>query len=670
MTSGRLCAMFCALVTFQFIMSSESGTNLCYVIEENQPPDYEIGDVMTDANLTSKVRDVGDPGRLHFSVLRGAGACYITVNATSGVLKSAMMIDREAVCAVGHDDDDECYISVDVVVTSPRFFDVIHVRIIVTDVNDNAPTFPQPEVTLHIPESAAVGSGFDIPVADDPDAGKNGIRTYYIVKDRTPFGVVATETDFGPCLQIVLVKQLDRETLNAYSITVVAEDGGDVILSGTIRIHVNILDVNDNIPRFTLKTYSADVTENTCVSSPIITVSASDPDLGEFGRVRYGLSDQTHAAYGDTFRINTTNGHVTLQRTLDYETQMTYRLTVVAWDGGDAVPGRTSVLVHVTDENDNDPVITFTVFTASGSATVSKSADPGTFVALVSVTDADSERNGAVSCVVGLENDAKFVFGLKQIQDKQYKLVTTTALNFTNQTMQCACVLCRDWGEPQRGATSCLNVTVLEENANVPLFKKPSYFASIAENNQVGAFLLRVRASDSDDGVNGVIEYMVAADNATESCCAINIESGVIRAQIVFDFEREPLYEFRVRATDGGTRANYADVTVVVYVLNRNDEVPMFFGLPYSFVVSESVPVNTSVGRVVARDADSEPFNVIDYVIVSAADQSIRVDPETGELSTTRRLDREAQANYVIDVVARNAALKVGLSFNCVGKYR
>ena len=474
---GRLCALLCALVAFEFILSSESGTHLRYVIEENQPSDYEIGDVMTDANLTSKVRDAGDAESLRFSMLRGAGACYVTVNATSGVLQSATMIDREAVCVVGY--DDECFISVDVVVTSPTFFDVIHVRIVVTDVNDNAPTFPRPEVTLHVPESAAVGRGFDIPVADDPDAGKNGIRAYYIVPDRTPFRVVATETDFGPSLQIVLAKQLDRETLNAYSITVVAEDGGDVILSGTIRIHVTILDANDNIPRFTLNTYTADVTENTCGSSPILTVSATDPDLGEFGRVRYGFSYQTSVAYGDTFSINRTSGDVTLGRTLDYETQTMYRLTVVAWDGGDAVPGRTAVLIHVSDVNDNDPVVTFNVFTASGSATVSKSADPGTFVALVSVTDADSERNGAVSCVVGLENDAKFVFGLKQIQDKQYSLVTRGALNFTNQTMQCACVLCRDWGEPQRSATSCLNVSVLEENANAPLFTKPSYFASI-----------------------------------------------------------------------------------------------------------------------------------------------------------------------------------------------
>ena len=178
-----------------------------------------------------------------------------------------------------------------------------------------------------------------------------------------------------------------------------------------------------------------------------------------------------------------------------------------------------------------------------------------------------------------------------------------------------------------------------------------------------------MRASDSDDGVNGVIEYMVAADNATERCCAINVESGVIRAQIVFDFEREPLYEFRVRATDGGTRANSADVDVVVYVLNRNDETPVFAGLPYSFVVSENVPVNTSVGRVVARDADSEPFNAVDYVIVSAANQSFRVDPESGELSTSRRLDREVQANYVIDVIACNTALKVGLICHSVGKY-
>lgn len=654
MTRGRLYTLACVLAAFTCLVSTQSDTSLRYVMEENQPANTVIGDVMDDANLTLML----ESGRLRLGVLRGVGSNYVTVNTTSGVLRSAAMVDREAIC-VGGDDDEICVISVDVVVTSATFFDVIHVRIVVTDVNDNAPTFPQTEVTLHIPESSRTGSGFDIPVADDPDAGGNGIRTYYVVPDRTPFGVMATETEFGPSLQLVVTRKLDRETRDSYSVVVVAVDGGDAPLSGTIRIHVIILDTNDNIPQFSRKLYTADVTENACVSTPILTILASDPDLGDFGRIGYGFSDSTYAAYGDTFRINETSGDITLERQLDYEAEMTYRLTATAFDGGGVVPGRAAVIIHVIDVNDNDPVITFTLFTASGSATVSKAVAPGTFVAHVSVSDADNNQNGAVACVLGQANDSKCVFGLMQIQPHQYKLVTAAALNSTNQTMQRACVMCTDSGDPQRSATSCLNVSVLEENANRPRFAKPSYFTSIAENNRVGAFLLRVRATDPDDGVNGAIEYELAANNATGSCFAIDATSGVIRADVVFDYERERRYEFRVRATDGAALANSAEVDVIVYVLNRNDEAPVFIGLPYAFAVAENVPVNTPVGRVLARDADAEPFNVIEYVIVSSANQSFSVDPASGELSTTRRLDRDEQAEYVVEVVAFNTALKV-----------
>ena len=657
MPHGRLYTVVCALAVFTCLASSQSGDVLRYVIEENQPPDTVIGDVMADANLTLTF-DADDTRRPRFGVLLGAGTGYVTVNATSGVLRSTVSIDREAVC-VGADSDN-CVISIDVVVTSATYFDVINVKIVVADVNDNAPTFPQPEVTLPIPESTRTGSGFDIPVADDPDAGENGIRTYYIVPDRTPFSVVVTDTAFGPSLQLVVTQQLDRETLDAYSLVVVAIDGGDVPLSGTIRIHVDIQDANDNIPRFNQNTYTTRVSENECLSSPIVTISATDPDLGEFGRIRYGFSDKTYASYGDTFRINETSGDITLERALDYEAEVTYRLTATAVDGGGLVPGRTAILIHVNDVNDNDPVITFTVFTASGLAAVSKSADPGTFVAHVSVADDDSKQNGAVSCVVGFANESTSAFGLKQIQPHQYKLVTTAALNSTNQTTTRACVTCVDSGKPKRSATSCLNVSVPDENANRPRFAKPSYFASIAENNRIGAFLLRVRATDPDDGVGGVVKYGLAPGNETERCCSLDTTSGVIRAEIAFDFERKRRYEFRVRATDGAVRANSAEVDVIVYVLNRNDETPVFTGLPYAFTVPENVPVNTSVGRVIASNVDSAPFDVIEYVIVSAANRSFRVDPQSGVLSTTRMMDREAQADYVIEVVAWNTALKVG----------
>ena len=84
MPHGRLYTVVCALAVFTCLASSQSGDVLRYVIEENQPPDTVIGDVMADANLTLTF-DADDTRRPRFGVLLGAGTGYVTMNATSGV---------------------------------------------------------------------------------------------------------------------------------------------------------------------------------------------------------------------------------------------------------------------------------------------------------------------------------------------------------------------------------------------------------------------------------------------------------------------------------------------------------------------------------------------------------------------------------------------------------
>ena len=54
---------------------------------------------------------------------------------------------------------------------------------------------------------------------------------------------------------------------------------------------MNIADVNDNAPQFEKTSYIGSVTEGAGIGSTVITVSATDNDLGFNGRIHYEVVD-------------------------------------------------------------------------------------------------------------------------------------------------------------------------------------------------------------------------------------------------------------------------------------------------------------------------------------------------------------------------------------------
>jgi len=84
----------------------------------------------------------------------------------------------------------------------------------------------------------------------------------------------------------VLQQRLDRETRDAYALTLLAVDGGSPQRSASLRMRINVVDVNDNAPSFGVTSqYETTVTENHPIGSSILQVHAEDPDLGANGQV-------------------------------------------------------------------------------------------------------------------------------------------------------------------------------------------------------------------------------------------------------------------------------------------------------------------------------------------------------------------------------------------------
>ena len=66
---------------------------------------------------------------------------------------------------------------------------------------------------------------------------------------------------------------LDRETLANYKLTIRASDGGSPPLSSKKNVPIKVLDVNDNAPIFTSRSYSGLISEDAAVGSRVVQVS-------------------------------------------------------------------------------------------------------------------------------------------------------------------------------------------------------------------------------------------------------------------------------------------------------------------------------------------------------------------------------------------------------------
>jgi len=539
------------------------------------------------------------------------------------------------------------------------------------DVNDNSPRFDtvaSGHTVLRIQESAAVGSTFLLPSATDPDSPSFGVHRYDIASDSNKFGLhVTKKLDGFLDVRLRLRERLDRELRHEYRMRLIAFDGGHPERSDTINVTVRVVDNNDNDPVFERQTYEVTIVETDAATgssafgrTPITRVRATDPDLGENGRIVYGFAPQTRALYGHLFAIDNRTGEIYVRTEIDRETHGAFQLIVTAEDAGpDSHPVDATVVVTVADVNDNRPTIVVNTLAAVGTdrAAVPEHAAPGTFVAHVTVVDPDAGRNGTVNCTLLGAGSAKF-FTLEERSllhqpETEYQVLTVTELDREVTATYELSIACTDLGSPPQHTIRRLPVTVSDENDNPPTFSRAVYTALITENNQPGAKVVQVNATDPDQGENGTIAKYIIVGNADSQVFNID-DHGQITVSASLDRELSDVRRFQVIAVDRGSPPKSGSALVVVSVDDVDDCEPAFTQERYSMTVLENQAPGASVGSVLALDADRPPHNAVRYAIAvnNQATDCFHIDELNGTLTTRCRLDREIQPTYYLAVTA------------------
>ena len=583
-----------------------------------------------------------------------AATPLFAIHPSAGTLRTSRRLDREELCRRRVN----CTLRVDVAAHAPpSVFVVLKAEVRVADVNDHAPTFFAPEVTRSLPEDTPLGASFRVPSADDADSPRYGVRRYTL-SGSPVFELLPPPTTTGggdtaapPDVYLVLRAPLDREARDDFRLVLTAYDGGVPALSGSVSLVIVVSDVNDNRPVFTRESYSADVDEDSPPGTLVLQVSATDADIGVNAAVAYAFSSHTQRAAGNVFAIDATTGNVTVVGRLDFEAVTSYALVVTASERGlESLAVEVRVTVRVVDRNDEAPVISLDSLreTEGGRVVVSEAAAPGSFVALLSVHDRDTGAGGQFSCAL----TANDLFASRQLYAGEFKLETLTSLDREAAARHDVVFTCSDRGAPALTSSIVIEVEVGDVNDNSPQFSLPDYHVTVDENNDVGASLLRVNATDADVGDNGAVSYRLAGSRYL----SIDPVTGDVTAEVRFDHEdvRQRHLTAVVTASDGGSPSRSVTVLLSVTVTDVNDEAPVFAHALYELEVTENEAAGTAVAgrRVSAADADSAPH---DRFTFSLDADEFSVNASSGEITTRAELDAETRDDYRFVVTATDA---------------
>uniref|UniRef100_A0A674IPA2 Protocadherin-8 n=1 Tax=Terrapene triunguis TaxID=2587831 RepID=A0A674IPA2_9SAUR len=616
-----------------------------YRTYEEDAPGTVIGTLAEEMHVKA-------PGEISFRLMEPfSNSSLVRVREGDGQLSIGEEgIDRERLCGQSL----QCVLAFDVVSLWQEQYRLVHVELEVRDINDNAPRFPQAHIPLEVSESAAPGTRLPLEIAVDPDVGSNSIQSFQLSRN-SHFGIEAQpRADGGKSAELVLLQELDRETQAAYTLELVAQDGGSPARSGTATVSVRVLDANDNSPAFPQGSVTVELGEDAPRGSLLLDLDAADPDEGPNGEIVYGFGSQVPAEARQLFRLDPLSGRLTLQGPVDYERQRTYELDVQAQDrGASPLAATCKVIVRLADVNDNAPGISISPLSGApagaGVAYVSEAAARDSFVALVSTSDRDSGPNGQVRCALyGHEH-----FALQRAYADSYVLVTAAPLDRERIPEYNLTLVAEDLGSPPFKTIRQYTVRVSDENDNAPLFSKPVYEVAVLENNPPGAYLATVVARDPDLGRNGKVLYRLLETQVLgapiSTYVSVDPATGAIYALRTFNYEILKQLDLRIQASDGGSPQLSSSALIKVRMVDQNDNAPVIThpvlaNGSVEIGVSSKAPPDSLVAQIKARDADDGVNAELTFSFVEEPQQQpelFAINKKTGEIVLRGDLSEE-----------------------------
>ncbi|KAK3099187.1 hypothetical protein FSP39_000709 [Pinctada imbricata] len=525
---------------------------------------------------------------------------------------------------------------------SPKRSGVLVVNVTVEDVNDNKPIFSYPQYNITVLENVSVGNVLIQVSARDDDEGLNGAVFY----EFSPLFTGESRNFFsinGSSGEITLQKQLTFTSGQPHRLVVKASDRGSPPQSSQAYVNIHVTDTNNHSPEIKINLISdGKVKENSNNGTVIAYVAVIDRDTGRNALVVCQIRNskfQLHTLADNEYKV-------VVYAKLDRESEIEHVVTIVCEDDG--TPKRNSsesFIVQVLDVNDHSPTFEKDMYTVS----VSENKSPGEMITKVSASDKDQDQNAKL--IYSVQEDFKDKFRV----DGESGIITTR-VEFDREVLDHMefKVYAADQGSPiAYTASTMINLTIEDENDNMPTFDSQTLNFSVSENHAdiaVGT----VVATDKDSGANGDIIYNFPLPFQNSIPFTIHPVSGEIRTNRKLNREDKSKYSFVVMATDKGVSPRNSSVLVNVDVLDENDEYPQ---IVYPLQSNGSIKVghdtypNSVVTKVEAFDLDDGENGTLKYSIRQRNDDNLfYIDGKTGTIYLARKIENYDIKDYSITI--------------------
>uniref|UniRef100_A0A8C1XZ71 FAT atypical cadherin 2 n=1 Tax=Cyprinus carpio TaxID=7962 RepID=A0A8C1XZ71_CYPCA len=571
--------------------------------------DFALDRSVLQFNATDN--DSGFNGKLVYAISSGNEDGCFTIDMNTGELQVISALDRE---------QKEFYILNITVydLGSPQTSTWKLLAVNVLDANENPPLFSQPRYVVNIPENTEVDKSIFKVNAIDLDSGDNGAFKYSLL----------TFTDLFKIDEVTGVVKvtgpLDRETFSRYDLTIEARDQAklDPQLFSFTDLVVVLEDINDNPPKFVPTIYRIKVPEDVPPGTVLLWVESFDLDLESGGLISYNLKNSE----AGTFFLDTSTGCLTLERELDFEKQQFYNLTVRAVDHGKprSLSSSCFIEVEVLDVNENLNRPLFTQFVHN--AAVMEDATVGTSVLTLTTVDNDLGRDGVVRYYI---HDGSGL-GIFTIDEETGVIQTAGLLDREAVPHYWLTVYAKDLGTVPLVSWTEVYIEVLDINDNPPELSQPVYFGSVQENLPKDKSVLKVSATDMDKSSEGKLAFQIL--DSQRVYFTIDAKTGVISTRVPLDREQKAEHIIEVMVSDEGAPPLSSTATVIIEVLDENDNSPQFSHKLFQVKLLErqSTAEPQEIYRMVARDDDVGPNGMIKYSLEDGSEDRFDIHPETG----------------------------------------
>ncbi|CAI5652135.1 unnamed protein product [Oreochromis niloticus] len=434
------------------------------------------------------------------------------------------------------------------------------------------------------------------------------------------------------------------------------------VLENPLEIHyvtVEIQDVNDHAPSFSVKQYRLEISESVLPGLRLQLQAAHDPDVGQFSVQEYKLSPNNH------FRLEVKDrgkeGKIpilVLLKTLDRETKKIHKLLLSAIDGGKpSKSGTAEIFIDVLDVNDNMPVFNEDTY----SVLVNENTPTGTTIVKVNASDLDEGSNGELIYSLG-SNVNHRIRELFRVDPNTGEIIIQDVLDFESEESYEIDIQASDKGSAPLRTDKSVLVKIVDLNDNAPQIEVTSFSKALPEDARLGTTVALISVIDKDSGLNGKVICSFNEEVPFKLSPSTHDNMYSIITKSPLDREKQAIYDVTIVAKDAGTPSLTSVKSITIIVSDVNDNRPEFSANPYTFYVTENNLPGVSVFSVRASDHDEGENSHVSYHILrdekdnsKLFSYSLNINSDNGEILALKSFDFESLKTFQFQVVASDS---------------